>query len=68
MFGHFTEFDGHQAQFKRAQYQEIARQERLAQQVKSGRAAKRNKLTDVLMGVKRGRLSIEEGLNLIENV
>ena len=68
MFGHFSEIDGHEAQFRREHYQQIAEQERLARQVKSSRSAKRNKLADVLMGVKRGRLSIEEGLNLLENV
>ena len=68
MFSHFSEINHSEAQYKREQFQEIARQERLAHQATSGRAAKRNKLADVLMGVKRGRLSIEEGLNLLENV
>ena len=68
MFGYFSEIDGHEAKFRHEQYLQIARQDRLARQAKSGRQDKRNKLADVLMGVKRGRLSIEEGLNLLENV
>ena len=67
MFGQFSEMMNSEAQFKGDHFRQEANRDRLARQVKSTRQDKRNKLEDVLEGVKRGKLSIEEGLNLLEN-
>jgi hypothetical protein len=68
MFGQFSELIGSEAHFKAEQYRQEADRERLTRQAKSKRQAKRSHQTDILDDVKRGKLSIEEGLNLLENV
>ncbi len=68
MFGQFSEIMSGEVQYRHEQYRQEAERERQARQVNNARLNKRDKQSDVLMGVKRGRLSIEEGLNLLENV
>lgn len=68
MFGQFSEMVSGEVQYRHQQYRQEAERERQARQANVARKNKREKLSDVLLGVKRGRLSIEEGLNLLENV
>lgn len=68
MFGQFSEMMNSEVQYRHEQYMNEAEQGRQARQANKVRENKRNRWSDVLLGVKRGRLSIEEGLNLLENV
>ena len=68
MFGQFSEMMSNEVQYRQEHYMEEAKRSRQARQANRVRQEKRNKLSDVLLSVKRGRLSIEEGLNLLENV
>ncbi len=68
MFGQFSEALRSEAQFKAERYRQEASRERLVRQAKNENLNKRSQQSDVLDAVKRGKLSIEEGLNLLENV
>lgn len=68
MFGQFSEMISSEAQFKRERYRQEASRERLVRQAKNENLSKRSQQLDVLDAVKRGKLSIEEGLNLLGNV
>lgn len=68
MFGQISEMVNGEVKYRHEKFQHEARRERQVRQVNHGREEKRNRRFDVLLGVKRGRLSIEEGLNLLENV
>ena len=68
MFGQFSEMVSSEVQYRHQQYRQEADRERQARQANPTRKNKRDKQSDVLLGVKRGRLTIEEGLNMLENV
>lgn len=68
MFGQISDMVSGEVKYRHEKYQQEARREHQARQANHSREEKRNRLFDVLLGVKRGRLSIEEGLNLLENV
>ena len=66
MFGQISEMMNGEIKYRHEKYQQEAHRERQARQANHGLEEKRNRRFDVLLGVKRGRLSIEEGLNLLE--
>ena len=68
MFGQISEMVNGEVKYRHEKYRHEAQRDRQARQINQGREEKRNRRFDVLLGVKRGRLSIEEGLNLLENV
>jgi hypothetical protein len=68
MFGQISEMVNGEVKYRHEKFQHEAVCDRQIRQANHGREEKRNRRFDVLLGVKRGRLSIEEGLNLLENV
>lgn len=68
MFGQISEMVNGEVKYRHEKYQHEAYRDYQARQANHARDEKRNRRSDVLLGVKRGRLSIEEGLNLLENV
>ncbi|MBN9391372.1 MAG: hypothetical protein J0I20_25300 [Chloroflexi bacterium] len=68
MFGQISEMVNGEVKYRHEKFRHEAQCDRQARQVNNGREEKRNRRFDVLLAVKRGRLSIEEGLNLLENV
>ena len=67
MFYHFSETMNSEVMYKQEKFIQEIERDRQARQANRTRDEKRNRRSDVLLGVKRGKLSIEEGLNLLEN-
>jgi hypothetical protein len=70
MFGQIPEILNSEALYKSEQFRQEAHRDHLARQAKNRQPDenKRDRQAEVLQAVKLGRLSIEEGLNRLENV
>lgn len=70
MFGQIPEVLNSEALYRSEHYRQEAQRDRLARQAKTAQPdeSKRDRQAEVLQAVKLGRLSIEEGLNRLENV